>query len=150
MSAWHRHNIYGLATWDEIIMWTLKLLDIEWFSTAKVLQAGCRKTLEVGWTQQGQFTALIEYLTVILEYTNLIQFLLVGYSQLFFGPGRYQAHQWLHFLTQGIQLIFKILEVYLCDHNCQLEYSKNTQVTTGLFLLNSAHYPVPLMKQTFL
>ena len=30
-------------------------------------------------------------------------------------------------LKQGTQLIFKILEVYLRDHTCQLEYSKHVQ-----------------------
>ena len=69
--------------------------------------------------------ALIEYLTVILEYAELIQFLLVGYSQLLVGSGRYQTYHWLHFMKRGIQLII-ILEVYSCDHACQLEYSKNT------------------------
>ena len=40
----------------------------------------------ISWlAQQGQLTALIEYLTVILEYIDLFQFLLVGYSQLLVG-----------------------------------------------------------------
>ena len=50
-------------------------------------------------------------------------------------------------LKQGTQLIFK---VYLCDHLPQLEYSKQymIELTTDLFIFNSAHYPFPLMKQT--
>ena len=43
----------------------------------------------------GPLTALIECLTVILEYIDLFQFLLVGHSQLVVGPGPYQAHHWL-------------------------------------------------------
>ena len=43
----------------------------------------------------GPLTALIECLTVILEYIDLFQFLLVGHSQLLVGPGPYQAHPWL-------------------------------------------------------
>ena len=43
----------------------------------------------------GLLTALIECLTVILEYIDLFKFLLVGHSQLLVGPGPYQAHPWL-------------------------------------------------------
>ena len=39
----------------------------------------------------GPLTALIDCLTVILEYIDLFQFLLVGHSQLLVGPGPYQA-----------------------------------------------------------
>ena len=48
-------------------------------------------------------------------------------------------------LKRGTQLIFKILEVYLCDHARQLEYSKHVQYsfieTYYKFIFTSAHYP---------
>ena len=48
-------------------------------------------------------------------------------------------------LKRGTQLIFKILEVYLCDHAHQLEYSKHVQYsfieTYYRFVFTSAHYP---------
>ena len=40
----------------------------------------------VGWVQQDQLTALIECLTVILEYIDLFQILLVGHSQFLIRP----------------------------------------------------------------
>ena len=43
---------------------------------------GIARLIKVSWVQQGQLTALIEYLTVILEYIDL----LVEYSQLLVGP----------------------------------------------------------------
>ena len=50
----------------------------------------------------GLLTALIECLTVILEYIDLFQFLLVGHSQLLVGPGPYQAHPWLRLCIYSI------------------------------------------------
>ena len=53
-------------------------------------------------------------------------------------------------LKQGTQLIIKIL-VYLCDHTCQLECSKQySMIESYRFVFTSAHYPFPLMKQTYL
>ena len=45
-----------------------------------------------GWAQQDQLTALIEYLTVILECIDVLKFLLAGDSQILVGPGPNQAH----------------------------------------------------------
>ena len=87
-------------------------------------------------------TALInQCLTVILEYIDLF-ILLARYSQLLVGPTPRYA------LKQGTQLIFKILEVYLRDHACQLEYSMIE--TYHRFIFSSAHYPFLLTKQTSL
>ena len=43
------------------------------------------------------------------------------------------------------------LEVYLCDHICQLECIKQCSRVESYyrFILTSAHYPFPLTKQTF-
>ena len=60
--------------------------------------------------QQGQLTTLIEYLTIILEYIDLFQFFWQGTAKFWLGPPLATS------LKQGTQLIFKILEVYLCDH----------------------------------
>ena len=60
-------------------------------------------------------TALIDYLTVMLKYIDIFQFLLVGYSQLLVGPTLGYAPEVRH-LTN--------LEIYLCDHAHQLEYTK--------------------------
>ena len=56
------------------------------------LTRGVARFIKLG---EGQLTALIEYLTVILEYINVFQFLLAWHSQILVGPETYQAHPWL-------------------------------------------------------
>ena len=56
----------------------------------------------------GPLAALIECLTVILEYIDLFQFLLVGHSQLLVGLGPYQAHPWLRLCIH--------YRIYVCVH----------------------------------
>ena len=78
-------------------------------------------------------TALInQCLTVILEYIDLFKYLLAGYNQLLVGPTPLKRRH------------YTILEVYLHDHARQF-----SGIIDNIYnLLDSAHYPFPLTKQT--
>ena len=74
------------------------------------------------------------FLTVILEYINLLKFLLAGYSQLLVEPTLDYAPEIRH--STNLQDFL----VYLCNHACQLEYSKQysvIEITTGSFYFSS-------------
>ena len=75
---------YNQAQWFQINDYANHYVDIE--------ITGCRALYSKSIAgrgvarQQGQLTTLIEYLTIILEYINLFQFLLTGHSQLLVEP----------------------------------------------------------------
>ena len=61
----------------------------------------------------------VDCINRVFEYHIWVyQPLFVEYNQLWLDPPLAMPLKW------GTQLIFKILEVYLCDHTHQLEYSK--------------------------
>ena len=96
----------------------------------------------ISWcTQQGRLTAL----------KGVFDCYIRVYRSFSIFAGRVQPNFWLGLpsampLKQGIQLIFKILEVYSRDHTCQLEYSKQYSMIESYYRLSTSTHKANLLK----
>ena len=82
-------------------------------------------------------------------YIKVYQSFLAGYSQFLVGPTLSYTPE---SETRHSTIIFKNLEIYLCDHARQLEYSKQYSMIENYyrFVFTIAHYPFPLTKGNLL